>query len=125
MLLQSSRRASFLTKEASIAGKVGGGVAGAIGKGVGGTAGWLGKSIAKHPVGSLALLGGGAGAAFIGAEGIRRSEMGMDPRYLRAQTAGYVRQPQAQMPHARFYQALDRDPAGTAGRNVRNTRIFR
>ena len=86
MLLRSSRRAAFLSKKADVPG-------------------WLMKQVGKaglhqlnrvgqfaknHPRLALGIAGGTAAGAGTVAEGIRRSELGMNPMRQQAARAGYI-----------------------------------
>jgi hypothetical protein len=45
--------------------------------------------IRRHPVASLAILGGGTAGAAVAAEDIRGAMKGLSPQYLAARRAGY------------------------------------
>lgn len=84
MLLRASRQAAYLTKQAGLVSGVGSLAA----KGVGGALGSIGKTMAKHPVGTLAVATGGTVATMQAAEDIKRARIGMSPAWSEMRRRG-------------------------------------
>lgn len=82
MLLRASKNSAELTKRAGLLGK-------AVGKVVGKPLGWIGKTVSKHPMGSIGVIGGTGLAAGGAAEGMRRASKGMEPPYPKQNVPGY------------------------------------
>lgn len=82
MLLQSSRNAERLTKEAGVR---------LLGRALTGGLGTAGKLIRKHPLLSAGLVGGTAGGVVFGKDVVQRARRGLSPEYMayRRQT-GYT-----------------------------------
>ena len=91
MLLRSSRKAGLLTKQALVGGAAKKGVGLGL-RAAGGALGAVGKFVGKYPRLSLGALAGTAAAGTVGAEGIRRSNIGLTPQWQAARRAGYVNQ---------------------------------
>jgi uncharacterized protein YfiM (DUF2279 family) len=71
-------------------------LAGAVGRAglrAGGNAlGMTGRFVQRHPRLALGALAGTAAAGTVGAEGVRRSNIGLTPQWQAARRAGYVQQ---------------------------------
>jgi hypothetical protein len=96
-MLRASRSASLLSGLNKSAGSPGGlllrateGVGRATVKGIDKTLQAVGGTIRKHPVGSLATVGGVGAGGMEMAQGFRKGVEGVSPEYAQAQRLGYA-----------------------------------